>query len=163
MEVRLPGHLDVKWLECLRGFHQEQWRLGSGVGRKLDLPPEPLDPAALHIVGRDGLSLGQQSASGFECAGMQMSVGRGESALRAPLRLSGQFDRTLQKRSRCRQPGASLGRDRRLFELRRDRFVRSRRSSSQMPDATLRIDLGIGRGWRAPSAQRDRSSAVAAA
>jgi hypothetical protein len=43
-----PGQLDVKWLECLGGFHQEQWRLGSGAGRKLDLASEPLDPAPLH-------------------------------------------------------------------------------------------------------------------
>jgi len=77
---------------------------------------------------------------------MHVSVRRGKRPLRAPRRLSGQLDRALQKRRRCRQPGASLCSDCRLFELCRDDFVGSRRSSSQMSHMTLRIDLGIGCG-----------------
>ncbi len=64
--------------------------------------------------------------------------------------LGGQFDRALQERSGSRQPGPSLSRGCRLFELRGYGFVRSRGRSCQMPHATLWIDLGIGRSGERP-------------
>jgi hypothetical protein len=73
-------------------------------------------------------------------------MGRGESALGASLGLGGQFERTLQKRRGRRRPGASLSRSGHPFELLGDGLVRSRRRRREVPDATLRIELGIGRG-----------------
>jgi hypothetical protein len=40
-------------------LREEQWCLGSGAERKLDLTFEPLDPATLLVAGRNGLGLGQ--------------------------------------------------------------------------------------------------------
>ena len=114
-------------------------------GGEGDLAAQQVHLGALELVERPGLRRRQQPESRVERAGLQARLRRGQSAIRPPRRVLGQRDGALQERRRGGEPAARLRPAGRALELDGDLLVRSRRGRSQMPGATVRIGLPVGR------------------
>src|SRR5262245_29832795 len=100
---------------------------------------------ALHVVGGDGPSLGQQSERRVECSCIEVGLSGSESALGPPLRISSQFDTPLEQGRGRRGSSSSLRRNRGLFKLRGDFLVRTLGGASEMPYAPRPIRAGVRR------------------
>jgi hypothetical protein len=72
-------------------------------------------------------------------------VRRRKRAVRTPRWFRCQFDGALQERGGSGEPAAGLRSVCRLLELQGDLFIESQHRRSEMPGATVRVGLSVGR------------------
>ena len=108
----------MECFESLARLQQQNRCLAPGNGCPLDLPSELLYAGTLQIINRIGTGLGQQAERSIKRARVQVREGGGQRSVGAPTRVGGQGERPLEEGRRGRQPGASLGLDRRLLRAR---------------------------------------------
>jgi hypothetical protein len=98
----------------------------------------------LALVQCSGLRRGHEPESGIERASLKTRLGRGKCALCTPRRVHGQRDGALQERGRRCDSAARLSSAGGALELCGDFLARSRRRSSSVPGAPVRVRHGIG-------------------
>ena len=100
VQVGLAGKTGINGLEPFRGAHQQQRRIAAPVCRVRELGAQEVDVGTLEFVQRCGLGHAQQQHRGIERAGLDLGLGRGQSACDPLRRVRGQYRCALEERGR---------------------------------------------------------------
>ena len=143
IEIRVASEAYVERLELLRREQQQERSVATATLRKHDLSPKQINVGEPELVERPGRGDVEEPTSHLERARAQVGLGRFDRPASSVRRVSRERDCTLQERSSGGLAASRLGSVGRELELVRHRLVGPYGRRSQMPCATIRIDISI--------------------
>jgi hypothetical protein len=144
VQIGLPGYLPIKRIKGLCGMQEERRGVAVAVLGKGCLGAEQLEARRLELVEFPHLGRRQQPACDVEHAGLQARLGGRQGSIGTPRGVLGQGHGPLQERGTGREAAPRLRPIRGVLQLHGNLFIRSGGSRSQMPRATVGIDVRIG-------------------